>query len=74
MIRIKIEGKNIADLWNLACVTAITKALEGNFEVEVSHRDNVGIIYPVYGMIGDTIETESAQSEFGKIIYQTDDL
>lgn len=70
MIRIKIEGKNIADLWNLACVRAITKAPEGNLEVEVSHTNNVGITYPFYGMIGDTIETESEQSKTGKIIYQ----
>lgn len=74
MIRIKIEGKNIADLWNLACVTTIAKTPDGNIFVSVKHTNEKGKTCSYFGIIGDTIETESEQSESGKIICQTDDL
>lgn len=69
MIRIKIEGKNIADLWSLACVRAIRKLPTNNMEVKV--RTKFGSCdYNVipYAYIGDTIETESEQSKTCKII------
>lgn len=75
MIRIKIEGKNIADLWSLACVRAITKLPTNNMEVKVRtkfgscNRNIIG-----YAYIGDTIEVESEQSETCKIINKTDDI
>lgn len=57
MIRIKIEGKNIADLWSLACVRAITKAPDDSIDVMIRHKDCVGKTYSLYGLIGDIIET-----------------
>ena len=74
MIRIKIEGKNIADLWNLACVTTIAKTPEGNIFVAVKHTNEKGKTCSYYGIIGDTIETENEQSESGKIIMLADDI
>ena len=74
MIRIKIEGKNIADIWSLACVRTIAKTPEGDIYVTVTQTDNTGETYSNSGIIGDTIETESEQSESGKITCQTDDL
>ena len=65
MIRIKIEGKNIADLWSLACVRTIGKTPEGNMIVAVKDKTR-----SYFGLIGDTIEVESEQSEEGKIINQ----
>ena len=70
MIRIKIEGKNISDIWSLACVRAIKKAPDGSMDVGVRHKNYIGKPYIVYGLIGDTIEVESEQSEEGKIIDQ----
>ena len=70
MIRIKIEGKNIADLWSLACVRTIAKTPEGDIYVTVTQTDNIGKTYSNSGIIGDTIETESEKSETGKVIYQ----
>lgn len=70
MIRIKIEGKNIADLWRLACVRAIKKAPDGDIYVMVAHTNNIGETYNYHGLNGDIIETESEQSESGKIIYK----
>lgn len=65
MIRIKIEGKNIADLWSLVCVRTIAKTPEGNIIVAVKDKTR-----SYFGLIGDTIEVESEQSEEGKIIDQ----
>lgn len=65
MIRIKIEGKNIADLWSLACVRTIAKTPDGNMIVAVKDKTR-----SYFGIIGDTIEVESEQSEEGKIIDQ----
>lgn len=65
MIRIKIEGKNIADLWSLACVRVITKAPDGNMIVAVK-----GKTCSYFGLIGDTIEVESEQSKLGILIEQ----
>ena len=65
MIRIKIEGKNIADIWSLACVRTITKTPEGNMIVAVKDKTR-----SYFGLIGDIIEVESEQSKTGKIIDQ----
>ena len=71
MIRIKIEGKNIADIWSLACVRAITKLPTNNMEVKVRTKWGSCDYYVIaYAYIGDTIEVESEQSEEGKIINQ----
>lgn len=72
MIRIKIEGKNIADIWSLACVRTIAKTPEGDIYVTVTQTDNIGETYSNSGIIGDTIEVESEKSEIGRIIYQED--
>lgn len=64
MIRIKIEGKNIADLWQLECVRQIAKDSYGRLVVSV----DVGWLD--YAYVGDTIEVESEQSKTGSIIYQ----
>ena len=71
MIRIKIEGKNIADIWSLACVRTIAKTPKSNIEVAVTTKWN-GCDYNVisYAWIGDIIEVESEQSEVGRIIHQ----
>ena len=69
MIRIKIEGKNIADLWNLACVRMIEKLGEGRMTVGISYKKEKPRCC-IYAYIGDTIETESEQSKTGKIIYK----
>lgn len=65
MIRIKIEGKNIGDLWSLACVRTIAKTPDGNMIVAVQDKTR-----SYFGLIGDTIEVESEQLEEGKIINQ----
>lgn len=72
MIRIKIEGKNIADIWSLACVRTIAKTPEGDIYVTVTQTDNIGETYSNSGIIGDTIEVESEKSKIGRIIYQED--
>ena len=72
MIRIKIEGKNIADIWSRACVRTIAKTPEGDIYVTVTQTDNIGETYSNSGIIGDTIETESEKSKIGRIIYQED--
>lgn len=71
MIRIKIEGKNIGDIWSLACVRTIAKTPKSNIEVAVRTKLK-GYDYNIisYALIGDTIEVESEQSEHGRIIYQ----
>ena len=72
MIHIKIEGKNIADIWSLACVRTIAKTPEGDIYVTVTQTNNIGETYSNSGIIGDTIETESEKSKIGRIIYQED--
>lgn len=72
MIRIKIEGKNIADIWSLACVRTIAKTPDGDIYVTVTQTDNIGETYSNSGIIGNTIETESEKSIIGRIIYQED--
>lgn len=64
MIRIKIEGKNIGDLWQLECVREIGKDSYGGLFVTV----DVGWLD--YAYVGDMIEVESEQSKTGNIIYQ----
>lgn len=70
MIRIKIEGKNIADLWKLECVKAIMKTPDGYIYVTISQTNKIGKLFDNSGLTGDTIEVESEQSESGKIIYK----
>ena len=66
MIRIKIEGKNIADIWSLACVRTIAKTPEGNMIVAVK-----GKTCSYFGLIGDTIEVECEQTKSGNLIEQS---
>lgn len=68
MIRIKIEGKNIADLWRLKCVKSLRKLPKDNVAVRVETK--TGYAVPVNAFIGDEIEVESEQSETGMIIRQ----
>lgn len=70
MIRIKIEGKNIADLWRLECVRNVQKMPDNDIVVSVRTvlcRGGEAITAPAY--IGNKIEVESEQSEIGRIIY-----
>lgn len=71
MIRVKVEGKNIADLWSLACVHAIIKNdKQGNPCVKVANkkRKESGMFEYVYAYTDDEIEIESQQSEIGRVI------
>ena len=71
MITVKVEGRNIADLWNLACVQQITKYNKaGSPSVKVATRkNNETCLYEYeYAYIDDEIEVESQQSETGKVI------
>ena len=68
MIRIKIEGKNIADLWRLKCVKSLRKLPKNNVAVRVETKTSFA--FPVNAFIGDEIELESEQSETGRIIQQ----
>ena len=70
MIRIKIEGKNIADLWRLECVRFIEKQKNGNTVVGIAYSKEKPYGYYMYAYVGDTIEVESEQSKTGKIIDQ----
>lgn len=70
MIRIKIEGKNIADLWSLACVRFIEKQRDGSIVVGIAYSKETPWSYCMYAYTGDTIEVESEQSKTGKIIDQ----
>ena len=75
MIRVKVEGKNIADLWSLACVHAIIKNdKQGNPCVKVAYKKRAesGMFIYLYAYIDDEIEVESQQSEIGRVIE--DDL
>ena len=70
MIRIKIEGKNVADLWRLKCVHRITKnGREGNPCVMVAYkrRKEPWMYHYQYAYNGDVIQVESEQSEIGKV-------
>lgn len=70
MIRVKVEGKNIADLWRLACVKAITKGEYNSLIVKVAckKRAEEGMFEYKDAYVGDEIETESEQSPTGDII------
>lgn len=69
MKRIKIDSKNIADLWRLECVRNVQKMPNNNIKVSVrTVVSKEGRVVQIFGYIGDTIEVESEQSETGKII------
>lgn len=74
MIRIKIEGKNIADLWRLECVRFIEKQKNGNTVVGIAYSKEKPWSYCMYAYTGDTIVVESEQAETGKIIEKRADL
>ena len=71
MITIKVEGKNIADLWKLKCVHQITKNdREGNhifIKVAYKRRKEPWMYNYQYAYNGDIIQVESEQSEIGKV-------
>ena len=66
MIRIKIEGKNIADLWKLKCVKSLRKLPKDNVAVRVETKTSFAV--SVNALLGDEIEVESEQSETGRIV------
>ena len=66
MIRIKIEGKNITDLWKFKCVKSLRKLPKDNVAVRVEIKTSFA--FPVNAFIGDEIEVESENSETGRII------
>ena len=66
MIRIKIEGKNIADLWKLKCEKSLRKLPKDNVAVRVETKTSFAV--PVNAFLGDEIEVESEQSETGRIV------
>ena len=68
MIRIKIEGKNIADIWKLECVRFIEKQRNGSIVVGIAYAKDIPWSYCIYAYTGDTIEVESEQAETGKIL------
>lgn len=74
MIRIKIEGKNIADLWQLECVRFIEKQRDGSIVVGIAYAKDNPWSYCMYAYTGDTIVVESEQAETGKIIEKRADL
>ena len=51
MIRIKIEEKNIADIWSLACVRWIEKMGEGRVVVGISYKKE----YQAFNSIRKTV-------------------
>lgn len=68
MIRIKVEGNNIADLWRLACVMQICKYTDGNFIVGVRRKKRANGRYSLmFATNGDEIEVESEDSETGYV-------
>lgn len=70
MICIKIEGKNIADIWRLACVRFIEKQRNGSIVVGIAYTKEKPWSCCMYAYTGDTISVESEQAETGKIIYK----
>ena len=69
MKRIKIDSKNIADLWRLECVRNVQKMPNNNIKVSVrTVVSKEGRVVQIFGYIGDTIEVEDEQSETSKII------
>lgn len=70
MITVKVEGKNIADLWALACVKQIAKDKDGNPSVKVAckKRKEAGMYEYDHAHVGDGIVFESQQSEIGRVI------
>ena len=70
MITVEVEGKNIADLWALACVKQIAKDKDGNPSVKVAckKRKEAGMYEYDHAHVGDGIVFESQQSEIGRVI------
>lgn len=73
MIRIKVEGKNIADIWKLACVMTISKCTDGtgNFLVGVRHKKKANGRYSLmFAINGDEIEVKSEDAKTGYVIEE----
>ena len=70
MITVEVGGKNIADLWALACVKQIAKDKDGNPSVKVAckKRKEAGMYEYDHAHVGDGIVFESQQSEIGRVI------
>ena len=71
MIRIKVEGNNIADLWRLACVMQICKCTDGNFLVSVRRKKRAnGRYLLMFATNGMEIEVENEDSETGYVLEE----
>lgn len=72
MIRIKVEGKNIADIWKLRCVHQISKSREGHVTYKVAYKkfEKTGKFVYLYASRGDEIEVESEDAETGYVIEE----
>lgn len=71
MIRIKVEGKNIADIWKLACVSKIRKCNGGGIVVYVRRKKKSrGLYVLVIANNGDEIEVESEDAETGLVLEE----
>ena len=69
MIRIKVEGKNVADLFRLECVDAIHKQGGGIICVSVrKERGEDGEYIYKHACNDDEIEYESETAPTGKVI------
>ena len=65
-ISIKVEGKNVADIWSLKCVTEIRRFVTGSIRIQVRTRGLAAQTFYDYAQIGDTIEVDSEESESAK--------
>lgn len=71
MIRIKVEGKNIADIWKLRCVRHIEKCDNGDVIVSVRSKKRAnGRYILMLATNGDEIEVESEDADTGYVIEE----
>lgn len=72
MIRVKVEGKNIADIWKLRCVHQVNKSREGHVTYKVAYKkcEKTGKFIYLYACRGDEIEVENEDAETGYVIEE----
>lgn len=70
MIRIKIEGKNVADLFRLECVDAIHKRGGDIISVSVKELGGDGEFIYEHAFNDDEIQIESESAPTGTVIKQ----